>query len=116
MNPIVPVESILDASLTVSPQMSNTGFVAPITPHTSGPMLTPKREMKTCIVCGLFFFISLVCVSVVRLRKTEGRGKGGESGGSVADKQEATVAKWDWIWWPASQPDRPSAPAPDQCE
>ena len=41
MQPSVPVESILEASFTVSPQMSKTGFVAPMTPHTRGPMLMP---------------------------------------------------------------------------
>ena len=41
MDPRVPVESILEASFTVSPQMSKTGFVAPMTSHTRGPMLMP---------------------------------------------------------------------------
>ena len=41
MHPGVPVESILLASLTVSPQMSKTGFVAPMTPQTRGPTLIP---------------------------------------------------------------------------
>ena len=41
IEPRVPVESILEASFTVSPQMSKTGFVAPMTPQTRGPMLMP---------------------------------------------------------------------------
>lgn len=49
MHPNVPVESILDASLTVSPQMSKTGFVAPITPHTRGPTLIPKNKVTSYI-------------------------------------------------------------------
>ena len=44
MEPRVPVESILEASFTVSPQMSKTGFVAPMTPHTRGPMLMPAAR------------------------------------------------------------------------
>jgi len=39
--PIVPVESIRDASFTVLPQMSYTGLRAPITPPTNGPQLIP---------------------------------------------------------------------------
>ena len=46
MEPRVPVESILEASFTVSPQMSKTGFVAPMTPHTRGPMLMPAAGRK----------------------------------------------------------------------
>ena len=46
MQPRVPVESILEASLTVSPQMSKTGFVAPMTPETRGPMLIPVELVK----------------------------------------------------------------------
>jgi hypothetical protein len=40
-----PVESIRLATFTVLPQMSYWGFLAPITPATTGPMLIPK----TCI-------------------------------------------------------------------
>ena len=47
IHPNVPVESILLASLTVSPQISNTGFVAPITPQTRGPTLMPVTKKKT---------------------------------------------------------------------
>ena len=46
IHPNVPVESILLASLTVSPQISNTGFVAPITPQTRGPTLMPVNKKK----------------------------------------------------------------------
>ena len=46
IHPNVPVESILLASLTVSPQISNTGFVAPITPQTRGPTLMPVTKKK----------------------------------------------------------------------
>ena len=44
IHPNVPVESILLASLTVSPQISNTGLVAPITPQTRGPTLMPVTK------------------------------------------------------------------------
>ena len=46
MQPKVPVESILLASLTVSPQMSKTGLVAPITPQTRGPTLMPGEKVS----------------------------------------------------------------------
>ena len=41
--PIVPVESIRDASFTVLPQISYTGLRAPITPPTNGPQLIPVK-------------------------------------------------------------------------
>ncbi len=63
----MPVESILLASLTVSPQMSKTGFVAPITPQTRGPTLIPEnceisfvhKEYKKFQVVGENNFVSL---------------------------------------------------------
>ena len=62
MHPGVPVESILLASLTVSPQMSKTGLVAPMTPQTRGPTLMPgegKRGTKlTFIIFGIAFSFS----------------------------------------------------------
>ena len=45
MHPRIPVESILLASLTVSPQISKTGFAAPITPHTRGPLNRDEQDM-----------------------------------------------------------------------
>lgn len=36
------MESIREATLTALPQMSYCGFLAPITPATTGPMLMPK--------------------------------------------------------------------------
>lgn len=41
IRPMVPVESILDASFTVFPHMSYTGFRAPMTPPTKAPQLMP---------------------------------------------------------------------------
>lgn len=49
--PITPVESIREASLTVLPQMSKTGFLAPITPQTNGPQDTPIRKPKLLKEC-----------------------------------------------------------------
>lgn len=40
------VESILEATLTVFPQISYCGFCAPITPATTGPRFRPARSMK----------------------------------------------------------------------
>jgi len=45
--PIVPVESIRDASFTVLPQMSYTGLRAPITPPTNGPQLIPVEVLTS---------------------------------------------------------------------
>lgn len=41
-----PVESILLATFTVLPQMSYWGFLAPMTPATTCPMLIPKQIKK----------------------------------------------------------------------
>lgn len=41
-----PVESILDATLTAFPHMSYWGFLAPITPATTGPIFIPVTENK----------------------------------------------------------------------
>lgn len=43
-----PVLSIRLATFTVFPQMSYCGFLAPITPATTGPMLRPE-EINRCM-------------------------------------------------------------------
>lgn len=49
--PITPVESIREARFTVLPQISNTGFRAPITPPTNGPQLMPTLKSKLLNEC-----------------------------------------------------------------
>lgn len=41
IRPMTPVESILEATFTVLPQMSYCGFWAPTTPAITGPWLRP---------------------------------------------------------------------------
>jgi hypothetical protein len=69
-----PVESIRLATFTVLPQMSYWGFLAPITPATTGPMLIPET-------CNFSYFISqpkqrnctfhslLSCISQILIRR-----------------------------------------------
>ena len=44
--PATPVPSIRLATFTVLPQMSYCGFLAPITPATTGPTFRPTRSMN----------------------------------------------------------------------
>lgn len=44
-----PVESILEATFTALPQISYWGFLAPITPATTGPILIPEKNIKKLI-------------------------------------------------------------------
>lgn len=68
-----PVESIRLATFTVLPQISYWGFLAPITPATTGPMLIPET-------CNFGYFISqpkqrncislfLSCISQILIRR-----------------------------------------------
>ena len=45
-----PVLSMRLATFTVFPQMSYWGFLAPITPATTGPMLSPDRDMHKTFI------------------------------------------------------------------
>lgn len=48
----MPVLSILLATLTAFPQMSYCGFLAPMTPATTGPTLIPIRILKWLNECS----------------------------------------------------------------
>ncbi len=59
--PRIPVESIRLASFTVSPQISNTGFVAPITPHTA--VTRVASIIIKYLNRGIYFdFFSMYCI------------------------------------------------------
>lgn len=58
--PGTPVDSILLATLTVLPQMSQSGLVAPITPATTGPWFRPEGQFVQCIKNVMYVFTSII--------------------------------------------------------